>query len=259
VGDHSGWSDTRDFQCGENCLSPTAKANCTTTDPRYHPRNGSYNEGGVQCFCDSTRRENKAVGREKRGGYHRGSNAVVVPGPEGERRWWGVPPQCGFAFQPPCLRSTNYHGYDYCIERGGCLQGKPAATLHGWSAESTIAKACDACTADHNCSGWALTTPDNKTATLFHGPVTSARPPAPPPLPRMRTRSMLKRLAAAHKLESCISLSVDPRSRQWMNMGVSPSCCAPCSPVLLRCSDRSVANAKRRPSPSGWRGQLVRH
>ena len=84
MGDHSGWSDTRTFQCGENCLSPTAKANCTTTDPRYHPRNGSYNEGGVQCFCDSTRRENKAVGREKRGGYHRGSNAVVVPGPESE-------------------------------------------------------------------------------------------------------------------------------------------------------------------------------
>ena len=55
---------------------------------------------------------------------------------------------------------------------GGCVTGKPSRTLHGWNLGSTAAMACDACTDDPHCSGWAITTPDNKTATLFVGETT---------------------------------------------------------------------------------------
>ena len=52
--------DTRTFECGQGCLSPT-KDDCHI----YKEVNGSQGfGGGYQCFCDGTARHNKTVGRE---------------------------------------------------------------------------------------------------------------------------------------------------------------------------------------------------
>ena len=52
--------DTRTFECGQGCLSPT-KDDCHI----YKEVNGSQGFGGAyQCFCDGTARHNKTVGRE---------------------------------------------------------------------------------------------------------------------------------------------------------------------------------------------------
>ena len=52
--------DTRTFECGQGCLSPT-KDDCHI----YKEVNGSQGFGGAyQCFCDGSARHNKTVGRE---------------------------------------------------------------------------------------------------------------------------------------------------------------------------------------------------
>ena len=166
-GGGSGWSDTTDFQCGQNCLNPTKKDNCTATssNPWDKPRNGSSYDGGFSCFCGANDRHLKTVGREPRGGHHYGGGTVNLP-----MGWYRPTPQCEEGFEPPCLVEGPRSRYgQQCKERGGCLTGTEHQTVHGWSFDSTSSMACDACTSDPLCTGWAITSPDNTTATLFHG------------------------------------------------------------------------------------------
>lgn len=159
-----GWSDTRDFQCGENCLNPTRKANCTGNSGFGKKSNStgigghSYGNSGPTCYCDGTGRQHQVVGRTPKGGTQNMGGSAPA--------YW--PPQCSSGFEPPCLKSAGRYG---CQTYGGCVTGTVSKTLHGWDFGSTAAMACDACTDDKACSGWAFAGPDNKTATLFTGEV----------------------------------------------------------------------------------------
>lgn len=159
-----GWSDTRDFQCGENCLNPSRKANCTGSNSGYGPKRNSSGVGGhsmgnagAQCFCDGTKRQHHAVGRTPKG---QGSQGYGPPPPAG----WT--PQCSSGFNPPCLDAHSRYG---CKNYGGCVTGSVSQTVYGWDFGSTSSMACDACLSDKKCSGWAMAGPNNTTATLFHG------------------------------------------------------------------------------------------
>ena len=166
-----GWTDTQNFQCGQNCLSPTRKANCTSTHHSSwdQPRNGSSREGGFNCFCPESGRNLKAVGREPRGGHHFDTKDIVLPGGKS----WTPPPQCSQGgFEPPCLIKGPKSRYgQQCRERGGCLTGAEHKVVTGHDFASTSSLACAECSADKACTGWAITNPDNKTATLFSGVV----------------------------------------------------------------------------------------
>jgi hypothetical protein len=171
-GGGSGWTDTQNFQCGQNCLNPTRKANCTSTSHNSwdQPRNGTGREGGFQCFCnDAEMRHLKSVGREPRGGTSSyGPRPIDLP-----QGWYQPTPQCEEGFEPPCLVEGPKSRYgQQCKKRGGCLTGTSVKTIKGWSFDSTSSLACDACTSDPLCTGWAITSPDNTTAEVFHGAVT---------------------------------------------------------------------------------------
>ena len=150
---------------------PTRKANCTATSHNSwdSPRNGSSREGGFGCFCeDADMRDLKTVGREPKGG-----KSGYTPGPINLPQGWYQPtPQCQDGFDPGCLEEGPKSPYgQQCKKRGGCVTGTAAKTINGWSFDSTLSLACDQCSADPDCTGWAITSPDNKTAELFHGKV----------------------------------------------------------------------------------------
>ena len=170
--DGSGWTDTQNFQCGQDCLNPTREKNCSGTSHSSwdQPRNGSSREGGFNCFCaDTEQRDLRAVGREPKGGKN-GYAQGPINLPQG---WYQPTPQCSDGFEPPCLVEGPKSRYgQQCKKRGGCLTGTAVKTIKGWSFDSTSSLACDACTSDADCTGWAITSPDNTTAELFHGAVT---------------------------------------------------------------------------------------
>jgi|EP01044_Picomonas_judraskeda_P020115 hypothetical protein len=72
-----GATDTRDFECSADCLTPP---DCS---PHHH--NGTGWHGGINCFCE---RANRTVGRESRSGhgYHPGGGSQPLP------------PQCGYSW-----------------------------------------------------------------------------------------------------------------------------------------------------------------
>jgi len=143
------WIDTQEFLCGQGCLFPTPEG-CMSFDGPVKKHNGTSLSGGVSCWCDGTGRHNKTVGREAE---PFGRTYYVGP------RWW--PPQCSL---------------EYFSKNGtSCVSGVPYRKVEGWSFESTAAKACDACSQDASCEGWA--TDDNHTAMLFRGPVNATSAP----------------------------------------------------------------------------------
>jgi hypothetical protein len=86
VGGHGGWegggwSDTRDFQCGEDCLNPSRKLNCTGNSGFGRKTNtsgvGGHSMGndGPQCFCDGTGRQHHAVVSTS---LHRAASCCIV-------------------------------------------------------------------------------------------------------------------------------------------------------------------------------------
>lgn len=139
---HPLWVDTRTFDCGQGCLFPIDGKGCV--DPWGRPqKNGTTGFGGaVQCFCDGTARHNKTVGVEL-------MPFAVQPSP-GPSSW---PPQCSLSFDAPKIQN--------------CIRGKGYKEIKGWSFASTASLACDACSKDDKCEGWA--TLDNETAHLFAG------------------------------------------------------------------------------------------
>lgn len=137
------WVDTREFMCGQGCLFPTHSGGC---NEQWMPKkkNGTTGFGGaVQCWCDGTARHNKTVGVELMpfagGNDHYGPSS------------W--PAQCSLPFMEP-----NF---------GNCVHGRKYKEVKGWSFASTLSLACEACSKDDKCQGWA--TLDNETATLFEG------------------------------------------------------------------------------------------
>mmetsp|Transcript_151207 Transcript_151207/g.262009 ORF Transcript_151207/g.262009 Transcript_151207/m.262009 type:complete len:450 (-) Transcript_151207:98-1447(-) len=138
------WIDTRTFDCGQNCLWPIPKSGCK--NPWTKPgKNGTYGFNGAwQCFCDGTHRHERTVGVELMP-----FAAQKNPGPSS----W--PAQCFLSFYAPNETSQN------------CVQGNVYKEVKGWSFSSTASLACEACSKDDNCEGWA--TIDNQTAHLFQG------------------------------------------------------------------------------------------
>jgi len=144
------WEDTSRFICGMNCLVPTTTG-CHSYD-QQPDKNGSSYDGSFHCHCDSTARDTRTVGR---------SEPPFLAGKSSVPDSWV--PQCKQGYVP--------------APAGVCPQGAVHATVHGWSFESTLAMACEACSQDQNCTGWA--TQDNRTARLFRGkvlPVRTAKP-----------------------------------------------------------------------------------
>lgn len=61
-GPEGGWKDSREFQCGQSCLFPTKEHGCGKP---WYKRNGtSRHSHGVSCWCDTSQRELKTVGRQ---------------------------------------------------------------------------------------------------------------------------------------------------------------------------------------------------
>eukprot|EP01048_Picozoa_sp_COSAG05_P022892 COSAG05_NODE_4746_length_1388_cov_0.992242_1_plen_367_part_00 len=151
--DTSGWSDTQNFTCGENCIHPTRAEGCAQNSRN---RNGSSQMGaGVACFCDTTQRNKKSVGRGPRGGKSHHSYGPV-----------GLPPQCSIGFYAP---GRHHWGPPPPPGPAHCLTGTAHSTVQGWSFDSVASMACDACSQlGKECTGWAMST-DNRSATLFTG------------------------------------------------------------------------------------------
>lgn len=149
---HTSWTDTRDFRCGQQCILPNASAGC---QPVHHKRNGSTGEDGAwNCWCEGSRRQETAVGRE------------AVPGTP-----WYVGPD----YWTPQCKLQYYEYYDNATGRyGGCLEGAPLREVHGWDFASTSTMACEACDLADECSGWRIVG-DNGTAQ-----VRGRRLPPPP-------------------------------------------------------------------------------
>lgn len=125
-----GWHDTREYMCRQALPN----------------QNGTFGNA-YQCFCDGTARHKKTVGVELM------PFATMDPR-VGPRGW---PAQCSFQFLEPTK-----------IDRkGNCVDGRGYKKVQGWSFASTLSLACEACSKDDRCQGWA--TLDNQTATLFEG------------------------------------------------------------------------------------------
>lgn len=137
------WKDTRQFVCDMDCFDPTYSG--CPENPKYPHKNGTGWGGGYNCWCDGTRRHEKTVGREPMPFAH-----SYTPGP----KWW------------PAVCSMDYAQ----LKTSACVAGKVYKQVRGWSFESTAAMACDACSKDVHCTGWATT--DNRTAELFLGKLT---------------------------------------------------------------------------------------
>jgi hypothetical protein len=138
------WIDTRDFVCGQDCLIPHADT-CLNFTP--HHNGTSPQTGGMQCWCDGTGRHNKTVGREVAP-----LSRVDKFGPE----WW--PPQCYLGYEQATVGRSR---------KAQCVTGTAYRSLEGWSFESVLTMACEACDKDPECEGWA--TSDNRTVKLFKG------------------------------------------------------------------------------------------
>jgi len=143
------WVDTQNFYCGQGCLLPTPDGCFMPANPprRAKPFNGSL-WGPMECWCDTTKRHEKTVGRS----LNPISSSHKDPvGPS----WW--PKVCNLGYMAP-----GYH-------HPHCLDGAKYRKVEGWSFESTAAAACDACDGDSECLGWA--TYDNETAYLLKGDI----------------------------------------------------------------------------------------
>lgn len=115
--DAGGATDTRDFECSADCLTPP---DCS---PHHH--NGSGWHGGISCFCD---RANKTVGRESRSGhgYHPGG----VP----------LPPQCGYSWETVSDR---------------CVKGEVLKELRSSEGAPAVQELlCEFCQNDPACVAW---------------------------------------------------------------------------------------------------------
>lgn len=142
------WKDSRNFQCGQDCLLPTTTG-CHTLDPSAKRKNSTGGNEGVNCWCDGTRRHRRTMGRA-RPAFLSGGGGGGVPG-----SWV---PQC-------------QNGYRK-LPDSRCPVGGVYRTLRGWSFESTITLGCEWCRADALCTGWF--TPDNVTVHLLRGNFSTA-------------------------------------------------------------------------------------
>mmetsp|Transcript_36075 Transcript_36075/g.103813 ORF Transcript_36075/g.103813 Transcript_36075/m.103813 type:complete len:460 (-) Transcript_36075:108-1487(-) len=137
------WKDSRRFVCGTSCLLPTEDG-CHSFDPSPY-KNGSSGGWGPECRCDGTSRELRAVARVAPEFLREPDGQGIVPAS------WGAQCEAGYRALP----------------RGWCLHGRAYEEVKGWSLESALSLACDACRVNPNCTGW--TTWDDRTVKLFQG------------------------------------------------------------------------------------------
>ena len=158
------------------CKSCNSLAATTTSDPRRSiacPAVAQTARAAAEfsCVCDTSLRHMIAVGRQPE--PELSSLTACLPKPDCiPREHAAVYIRSGYC--PCCLKKKTHMvkgppllpaaaDLEECALFGGCWAGSDkVGEVHGWSTESTEALACDACFTHPACTGWAVTSTNNR-------------------------------------------------------------------------------------------------
>lgn len=135
-GSPKNWTDVQNYQCGQNCFNPLLEGGCEAVVPPQFKKNGTEafkylgdHPLAYNCFCDTTKRDQRAVGRERRLASFNQSNLSIAWRNLGGN-WYSTPVagQCP-AGKPVGTNGCTWRVLEDFYKSAPCVNGKVADTV----------------------------------------------------------------------------------------------------------------------------------